>query len=537
MLTLRRTLAVLTTLLAAVALAQAPKPVAAPTSAPEASRAEYNAIFSHLDAGGDLLIVANTDGMIEDFVAIIRGFAAMAPTMGPAGRNPAVEALDRVPAFLKTSGLSAVDGVGLSVVPRADGLNDVKGFVYRDPAAASLPFWQGTIGGAPKRLATLDYLPPDTALVRAGTGDPRQFWKLIQDGVRQIGGAEVGQDFDGFLAEVGTKLGTNVNSVIASLDAEQFLSIQLSSSQTVQVPIPGSAPGQEPLTIPVPSLLAGCAVRDDSLAATLVRVLQQQQVPIVQSTSGATTLYTFNVPAPLPFPVAPTFAVHRGMFLFGTTAEVVKNAIARVDTPAASRAALPLDKAFAGLPQQNNGIAYVDRRFAETLTKVQSHFLRMTAGSGDPALKGAQLDILQKQQAGPAALVFLNEKDGISVRGISAQGGRQILLGMTVMPVAMWSAVAVPSMMMRSQVRASTGPRPLPPQNNTCINNLRLIDHAKQQWAVAGNKADTDTPTMADLVRYFKNGRLPACPQGGTYTIRSVGEAPTCSKPGHVLPE
>lgn len=71
---------------------------------------------------------------------------------------------------------------------------------------------------------------------------------------------------------------------------------------------------------------------------------------------------------------------------------------------------------------------------------------------------------------------------------------------------------------------------------NTCINNLRQIDAAKQQWALEKNKTATDVPTVQDLLPYFPSGAFPVCPDGGTYSINSAGELPTCSVPGHVLP-
>jgi len=74
---------------------------------------------------------------------------------------------------------------------------------------------------------------------------------------------------------------------------------------------------------------------------------------------------------------------------------------------------------------------------------------------------------------------------------------------------------------------------------NACINNLRLIDASKQQWALENKKQATDTPTMDDLRPYIgrgPNGELPTCPDGGTYTVGTVGEKPTCSNPTHVLP-
>ena len=73
-------------------------------------------------------------------------------------------------------------------------------------------------------------------------------------------------------------------------------------------------------------------------------------------------------------------------------------------------------------------------------------------------------------------------------------------------------------------------------QRNQCIANLRLIYAAKQAWALEKNKTDTDTPTEVDLLPYIKGGVFPVCPSGGAYTIGPVGQVPTCSIPGHVLP-
>ncbi len=74
-------------------------------------------------------------------------------------------------------------------------------------------------------------------------------------------------------------------------------------------------------------------------------------------------------------------------------------------------------------------------------------------------------------------------------------------------------------------------------QLNTCINNLRLIEAVKQQWALENNKTDDDIPTALELLPYFSDTVFPACPSGGTYTINAVGVLPTCSIPGHVLPQ
>lgn len=71
---------------------------------------------------------------------------------------------------------------------------------------------------------------------------------------------------------------------------------------------------------------------------------------------------------------------------------------------------------------------------------------------------------------------------------------------------------------------------------NTCINNLRLIDGAKQTWALENNKTANAVPTPQDLIPYLPNQFFPQCPVGGSYSINAVNARPTCSIAGHALP-
>jgi general secretion pathway protein G len=74
------------------------------------------------------------------------------------------------------------------------------------------------------------------------------------------------------------------------------------------------------------------------------------------------------------------------------------------------------------------------------------------------------------------------------------------------------------------------------PAMNACINNLRQIDGAIQQWALEQKKKPDDKVSWFDITPYLKNPV--ACPQGGKYTIGPlVSNRVTCSFPGHVLPQ
>jgi prepilin-type N-terminal cleavage/methylation domain-containing protein len=103
--------------------------------------------------------------------------------------------------------------------------------------------------------------------------------------------------------------------------------------------------------------------------------------------------------------------------------------------------------------------------------------------------------------------------------------------------IGLLAAIAIPNF-----VKARTTS-----QQNACINNLRLIDASKQQWALEQRKQSTDTPAGTDLQPYLgrgANGELPSCPvdpQNGfttSYDPNNVGSKPTCNivSTSHVLP-
>ena len=71
---------------------------------------------------------------------------------------------------------------------------------------------------------------------------------------------------------------------------------------------------------------------------------------------------------------------------------------------------------------------------------------------------------------------------------------------------------------------------------NACINNLRQIDGAKEQWALENQKTNGEPVVVAEVNAYIKGG-APTCPEGGTFTYGVVDEMPRCSigKADHVL--
>jgi RNA polymerase sigma factor (sigma-70 family) len=73
-------------------------------------------------------------------------------------------------------------------------------------------------------------------------------------------------------------------------------------------------------------------------------------------------------------------------------------------------------------------------------------------------------------------------------------------------------------------------------QRNQCLNNLRQIDAAMQQFALENRLTATNIIMVDQILKYLPGNVLPVCPSGGTYTIGSLNEVPVCSIPDHALP-
>ena len=98
--------------------------------------------------------------------------------------------------------------------------------------------------------------------------------------------------------------------------------------------------------------------------------------------------------------------------------------------------------------------------------------------------------------------------------------------------IGLLAAIAIPSFV---KARGDS-------QAKACVNNLRIMDSAKEQAAMAYRWAtnapiDSVAAKITNCLEYVKGNTLPTCPGGGTYTWGNIDVLPTCSKGSpHALP-
>jgi prepilin-type N-terminal cleavage/methylation domain-containing protein len=103
--------------------------------------------------------------------------------------------------------------------------------------------------------------------------------------------------------------------------------------------------------------------------------------------------------------------------------------------------------------------------------------------------------------------------------------------------IGLLAAIAIPNFV---RARATS-------QANACINNLRQIDGATQQWALENKAGPASSVSFTKIQPYLKNAVT--CPAGGasasfssSYSLSTVTNKPTCkvgsgfSPIAHVLP-
>jgi Protein of unknown function (DUF3352) len=423
--------------------------------------------------------------------------------------------------LIKDSGLENISGIGMSSIAREPGLYYNKMIVHHYAGQGNGFLWT-MFGKQPHELDALNFLPANTAMATFYDLDAAQAWSVIQTQCEQSGFPEAKDFLKTFPQQFEKGAGIKWDDVIDSLGGEFGVVLTLDDSRTVRIPLPS----RETLEIPEPGLMIVAKVKNDAIFNRIDALLKQKGAPgLISVDKDGVKMRTIPVPVPIPITLRPSIAVSGGYLFIATSDALILEAVAVKGGKAGLKSSDEFKKLSKDVPMQGNQFCFLSKRFGQTVMKVQQEAM----GSNNqmpPQMKELMQSFMDPTKAGFTFAVGANTEEGWMTVANGNQGSGNILAASAVVP-AVVAAMALPALA-KAKERA---------RQVTCLNNLRHIQAAKQQWALEASKPSTTVPTWADLESFLGpigQGR-PHCPGGGEYTLGAVSESPTCSIPGHVL--
>lgn len=485
-----------------------------------ARQTSFAEVTSQLDPGGSVYGYMATDQWLAGLstnVTNLREFLLGMPDVSDRDRKNITRLFDVLGETVVNTGVADLTGVGVSGVQIGPDLYRTKVILHHQRGKGDGLVWN-VMGGKAHELTGLDLLPPTTAIAAFGDVDVKVVWKSIQDAVEKSDVPELTDGLKRWESEFESKTKLTWSDVLASLGGEVGVVFTLDNANLIDIPF------VEGMQLPEPGFLFAVKVKNDLLYDRISSELKKNTMVQITDEKG---LKMCAMPIPLPLPVQLELTVARsGDYLFFATASKhVRNAVAARD---GKQPGLRKSAEFAELmkymPAQGNSFIYADKRFSSTIIGLQQQLLE----SGR----------VPDKQAGILRSLFLKEKPtyGLAIGSHTPTGWQFVSVGnqnsataivgaAAAFPAGLLAAIAVPNFIKARETS----------QKNACINNLRQIDNAKQQWALENNKGNSAVPTARDLAAYLSGHEMPTCPKGGRYTIGRMSVAPKCSQPGHEL--
>jgi type II secretory pathway pseudopilin PulG len=168
------------------------------------------------------------------------------------------------------------------------------------------------------------------------------------------------------------------------------------------------------------------------------------------------------------------------------------------------------------MPQQGNSFVFVSDKLGEVFGQIQKQVL---AKSKDMTSERSALvqKLIGGGQPSVSFSVGIVTENGWEVFGNGSQSfNRAALAPLVVAPIGLLAGIAIPNFV---KARSTA-------QHNAMINNLRMLEGAKEQWALENRKNSGDAVSESDVAPYLPGKKLKPI-AGEEYTINPVGTAPT----------
>jgi hypothetical protein len=504
-----------------------------------AEKNSFEEVTSKLDKGGNFYLYLSTEQALSSLsknIATVSNVLSQLPAAPADAKAVITRIFEVVGGLVKDSGVEHISGVGASSIAREKGFYYSKLIVHHYKGQADGAMWSA-FGKEPHPLKELDLLPEDTAFAMYADVDVPLLLKSVEAELKQLHLPEVDKALAAFPDQVKSATGMSLDDVLGSLGGGYGVIFTLDESKQVTLPIPNS-----PMEIPDPGLAIFFKVKNDAIYKRVDQATTGNPMVAKMNEDGMKTI-SLSIPIPLPISLSPTLA-QSGDFLFLTSSDKLLQDIIAVQKGKKSgfKSTAEFKKLSQGIPNEGNNFSLISGKLTEAMRGVAT---AQAGALGDQAKTWQAM--INSNAADSSYAVSANGAEGWEAFG---NGSKSMGTAAVVLPAAaaggVLAAIAIPNFVRaRAAAQANAanmgqrGAGATRSPQNACIINLRLIDSAKQQWALENNKQNNDTPTEQDLAPYFGFGptaKFPTCPEGGKYIIGTVAEKPRCTIPGHVLP-
>jgi len=333
-----------------------------------------------------------------------------------------LERVRKALAFLQDQGLLSIRAVGSSEITEwtdAHGREHVltRTFVLRDPNAGRSPFWRVLLGGEPRHLETLPYIPEDTVFFNIGLMDATAVWELVRRVMDTYAEPFQRVVFESAVAGVGEAWGMSLPELIGSVGPESMISLSLDRSERITMePGMGLPPMRSSARIPKPSAIVALTTRGPQVEALINGLVEMARLQVESQTlPTGTRISVVRLPdAPDWFEPCYTFvpgtSPDTGILLMATSRQGLMRALEAGRARNGVLTTAGFRHAFSGMPPENNGMLYISPRLFRVVKEVMEQ-----AGHADDAALVNPLALAAVRRHEPSGMLVI-QRDNISCR-------------------------------------------------------------------------------------------------------------------------
>ena len=476
-----------------------------------AEKNSFDDVTAKLDKGGQVFLYLSTEQWTENLSAKVSDWRELfnnLPNNSEKDRASIDRALGVVTDVIKNSGLEKVSGVGMSSVAREPGFYYSKMILHHYPGPADGYLWS-MFGKETHQLDGLDLLPEKTALAVFSDFNTPLLWSELKKEIAQLGIPEVAKQFDQLPEQFKKQTGLDLDKVIESFGGEYGLVLTLDDDKKISFPA-----GKEPIEFPAPALAIVAKVKNDMVFDHVDKLLKGNR-SLISEDKGGLKMRTIPLPVPLPIEFRPTLARSGDYLIFASSDALVREIVAVKGGKKGWKSTDQFKRLAQGVPLEGNSFFFVSDSISKAIREIQEKV--MTAnGKINPALT----PFIQKLHSGATPsmgfTVGANTDEGwIGIGNGTRSLNGAVLAPALAAPVGLLAAIAIPNF-----VKARTTA-----QMNAMMNNLRMLDGAKEQWALENRKQTGSDVSDADIAPYLRNRKInPVI--GEEYILNPIGTAP-----------